>query len=144
MSGILNRRRQSDQLTAVLFCDLDHFKEINDSLGHAAGDAVLRQVAERIRERIRQDDVAIRTGGDEFVVILINVGSLTDARNVAEGIRQAASQPIATPAGPVTTSLSIGLVAARHGEGMDALVARADSAMYQAKTQGRDQVIVVE
>lgn len=144
LSGLLNRRRQSDQLTVVLFCDLDHFKDINDSRGHAAGDQVLREVASRIRERIRQDDLAIRTGGDEFVVVLINVGSLTDARSVAESIRQAASEPITTSAGPVTASVSIGLAAAQPGESTDVLVARADGAMYRAKSQGRDRVILVE
>jgi diguanylate cyclase (GGDEF)-like protein/PAS domain S-box-containing protein len=138
--GVQSRR--TGQELAVLFCDLDRFKEINDIHGHAAGDEVLRATAMRLREVLRtSDDLAARIGGDELLVALHGVRDMNDAVSIAEKLRVAASQPITTPSGPVSTTLSIGVTLAKPDESTDALVARADSAMYRAKQTGRNRVM---
>ncbi len=134
-------RRNGHEL-AVLFCDLDHFKDINDLHGHAAGDEVLRVTAERLRSVLRtSDDLAARIGGDELLVVLHGVQDMSNAVGIAEKLRAAATQPIATPAGPITATVSIGVTIAHPDETSDALVARADSAMYLAKQGGRNRVV---
>jgi diguanylate cyclase (GGDEF)-like protein/PAS domain S-box-containing protein len=134
-------RRTGHQL-AVLFCDLDHFKNINDHHGHTAGDEVLRAMAARLRTVLRtSDDLAARIGGDELLVVLHGVQDLDTAAAVAEKLRLAAARPVPTPAGPVHATMSIGVTLAREGETTDALVARADEAMYRAKQHGRNRVI---
>jgi diguanylate cyclase (GGDEF)-like protein len=135
-------RRRGGQL-AVLFCDLDHFKEVNDSYGHQAGDAVLQAVATRIRSCLRGSDLAARIGGDELMVVLPGVQGMEDAVTIAEKVRQLASEPVPTPAGEVGISLSVGVALACPGESLDSLIARADAAMYTAKQQGRDQVVAI-
>jgi diguanylate cyclase (GGDEF)-like protein/PAS domain S-box-containing protein len=134
--------RRAGQELAVLFCDLDRFKEINDIHGHAAGDEVLRATAMRLREILRtSDDLGARIGGDELLVVLHGVRGMEDAVAIAEKLRTAATQPITTPSGPVSTTLSIGVTLKRPEESTDALVARADSAMYRAKQAGRNRVV---
>ena len=137
-------RRTGHEL-AVLFCDLDRFKEINDIHGHAAGDEVLRATAMRLREVLRtSDDLAARIGGDELLVVLHGVRGMEDALTIAEKLRNAAAQPITTPSGPVSTTLSIGVTLAHPDETTDALVARADTAMYRAKQSGRNRVVAFD
>ncbi len=127
--------------TAILFCDIDRFKDINDAHGHAAGDEVLRTLGERLSATIRSDDFAARIGGDEFVVVLADVDNLDDAVAIAEKIRTTASAPIALKGGVcIAPSLSIGVTLARPGETTDTLLDRADKAMYQAKSAGQGQV----
>ena len=134
--------RRSGHELAVLFCDLDHFKEINDIHGHAAGDEVLRVTASRLREVLRtSDDLAARIGGDELLVVLHGVRDMDDAVSIAEKLRAAAAQPVSTATGPVTATLSIGVTLAHPDESTDELVARADTAMYQAKQSGRNRVV---
>jgi diguanylate cyclase (GGDEF)-like protein len=156
LTGLLNRRalleqlqslmkpssrsRRQDQL-GLLFCDLDLFKEINDSLGHAAGDLVLQTIAARTRSCLRSGDLIGRTGGDEILVVLKAIPNLDAAVRVAEMINRAIAQPINTPRQRVITTVSIGVTVARADEGMDALIARADQAMYKAKQAGRNQLI---
>ena len=138
--GVQSRRTGED--LAVLFCDLDRFKEINDIHGHAAGDEVLRTTAMRLREVLRtSDDLGARIGGDELLVVLRGVHGIDDAMAIAEKLRAAATQPINTPSGPVSTTVSIGVTLAHPDETTDALVARADSAMYRAKQSGRNRVV---
>jgi len=140
--GIQSRRTGHE--LAVLFCDLDRFKEVNDRHGHAAGDAVLRTMADRLRGTLRtSDDLAARLGGDELLVVLHGVQDLGNAVAIAEKLRAAAAEPITTPAGPVHATMSIGVTLAREGESTDALVARADTAMYRAKQSGRNCVIPI-
>jgi diguanylate cyclase (GGDEF)-like protein/PAS domain S-box-containing protein len=137
-------RRTGHEL-AVLFCDLDRFKDINDRHGHAAGDEVLRVTAERLRSVLRtSDDLAARIGGDELLVVLHGVRGMEDALTIAEKLRNAAAQPITTPSGPVSTTLSIGVTLAHPDETTDALVARADTAMYRAKQSGRNRVVAFD
>jgi diguanylate cyclase (GGDEF)-like protein len=132
------RRRGMD--LAVLFCDLDHFKEVNDSYGHQAGDAVLQAMAKRIRSCLRGSDLAARIGGDELMVVLPGLQGLPDALAIAEKLRRQASKPVPIPEGEVQISISVGVALACTGESLDDLIARADTAMYTAKQQGRDQV----
>lgn len=156
LTGLLNRRellaqlealllqsegRRSGERLALLFCDLDLFKEINDSLGHAAGDLVLCSVADRIRSAIRGDDLVGRMGGDEMVVVLRSVADLDAAVAIAESIGAAICQPISGATREIVITASIGVTLARPEEDVDALMSRADVAMYAAKQAGRAQVI---
>jgi diguanylate cyclase (GGDEF)-like protein/PAS domain S-box-containing protein len=164
---ILERRAQTDELTAlfnreealervtmlntrsgrrsaVLWCDIDGFKLVNDTHGHAAGDAVLKALADRIRACLRStDDLGARIGGDELMVVLHGVRDLDDACRVAEKLRRLAAEPILTSAGTVGVTLSIGVTLARPGEPTDAMIARADDAMYHAKHDGRNQAVAI-
>ena len=128
---------------ALAFCDLDHFKQINDRHGHAAGDALLQCVGERLQRVLRRIDLVGRIGGDELLVMLVGVSNIKEALALAEAMRVAVREPVAIGATSVTTTLSIGITLCRPGESVDALVARADAAMYQAKQAGRDRVIPI-
>lgn len=134
---------------SCMYIDIDHFKRINDSIGHQGGDAVLREVASRIKAELRLSDALGRFGGEEFVVLLIDA-QLDDALCVAERIRASiGDQPLQFSVDqslPVTVSIGVAtLVAPSQGEAIDAiaqtLVARADSALYRAKQEGRNRVI---
>ena len=136
---------RTGQAIAVLFCDMDKFKNVNDTYGHAAGDEVLRVMADRIRRCLRStDDLGARVGGDELLVVLHGVQDLQNAVTVAEKLRASAAEPIPIPGGTVNTTVSIGVTLARPGEKTEALVARADDAMYRAKQTGRNQVISID
>ena len=129
------------QPIALLFCDFDDFKGINDTHGHACGDAVLQAVAERIRSEIRHQDHAGRIGGDEFLVILDGVEAIDAAIAVADKLQQAIAAPIVWGEQRITASCSIGV--ALHGAGEDAalFLRRADRSMYAAKAAGRHRVL---
>ncbi len=142
LNSVSGHRHRQGQETAVLFCDVDEFKHINDTLGHAVGDEVLRTLAERIRSALRREDAAARVGGDELLIVLTGIHSLEGAAAVAEKIRQAAAAPIALVEGPVQVTLSIGLTLMAAGESVDQAIARADEAMYDAKRGGRNRVSV--
>lgn len=135
-------RRRGGEL-AVLFCDLDHFKEVNDDYGHQAGDAVLQAMATRIRSCLRGSDLAARIGGDELMVVLPGLQGLPDALAIAEKLRRLAGEPVPIPEGQVQISICVGVALACAGESLDELIARADTAMYTAKQQGRDQVVAI-
>ncbi|RYF08424.1 MAG: EAL domain-containing protein [Comamonadaceae bacterium] len=130
-----NSHRISERLS-VLFVDLDGFKPINDSFGHAAGDAILRSAAQRLRNEARESDTVARVGGDEFLVLLEDVGSAADCLGVANRILASLAQPFDLAGKQVQISCSIGVVVhPDHGE-RDKLVANADAAMYAAKRAG--------
>ncbi|MCV7175176.1 diguanylate cyclase [Mycolicibacterium sphagni] len=127
----------------VLFCDVDGFKRINDSCGHAVGDIVLATLATRIRECVGRGDTVGRTGGDEILVLLPGVHSLDEVAAVAEKIRCRAAEPIEHPGGIIHATLSIGATLAVPGEDAMTATARADEAMYRAKGTGRNTVVQV-
>ena len=141
MSVALAAARRDNSQLALLFIDLDRFKPINDRLGHAAGDRVLKGVAERIRHNIRESDTAARIGGDEFVVLLRSVQSREDAERVAHKIGEAIDQPFALDGHSLTVSASIGMAFCPE-DGVDAaaLSRHADAAMYRAKDAGKHGV----
>lgn len=139
---LIGDRRRGAGL-AVLFCDLDRFKEVNDTHGHQAGDLVLQATGDRIRASLRKTDLAARIGGDELMVVLLGVQDLPDALAIAEKLRGLISQPVAIPQGQVQISVSVGVALAGGAESLDELIARADTAMYAAKQQGRDQVVAI-
>ncbi len=129
---------------AILFCDLDMFKSVNDTHGHQVGDEVLKTTADRVRASLRTtDDLAARFGGDEMLVVLNGVQSLENALMIAEKLRQEAARPITISGTQIEVTMSIGVTLAQPGEGVDSIIARADGALYVAKQKGRNQVIPI-
>lgn len=136
---VLAHTRRHDRLAALLFVDLDQFKNINDSLGHEVGDKLLIGVAERLAAELRPGDTVARFGGDEFVVLLDDIGSHNDITRVVEKLRRALHAPIPVDGISLHVSATIGISVYPHdGEDGPALLKNADNAMYQAKEQGRD------
>jgi diguanylate cyclase (GGDEF)-like protein/PAS domain S-box-containing protein len=141
LTGLLNRKevlgqvartiaepRRTGDVTAVLFCDVDRFKTVNDTFGHRVGDIVLQQIGDRVRGCVRSDDTVARIGGDEILIVLHRVHDVTDAVRVAEAIRAAVAEPITADDQRVSTTMSIGVTIA---------------AMYAAKMKGRNQVVPI-
>jgi diguanylate cyclase (GGDEF)-like protein/PAS domain S-box-containing protein len=156
LSGVFNRRRFESELqreldlstsrprrSVLLLLDVDRFKAINDTLGHAVGDAVIARLGDALRSRLRSADVVARFGGDEFAAILRRV-DLSAAEEVARALQTVATQRLAAVVGdshgPVT--LSIGLVAVSEGASPDELLSLADRALYAAKAAGRNRVVL--
>ncbi|WP_339668993.1 diguanylate cyclase [Dasania marina] len=134
-------RRYQRPLTLVM-CDIDHFKAINDSYGHQAGDKVLRIIARSIASRLRKSDFIARIGGEEFVVLMPETNQQA-AYTVIDTVREAIAQcPFHFQEQPVTITLSFGITEFSDDDDSDAVFARADKALYQAKSQGRNRVIV--
>ncbi|GEM_PF-2149791 len=151
LTGLPNRRllhervgralvqaRRAGRILAVLFIDLDHFKPVNDTLGHEAGDALLKAVGSRLAGAVRESDVVARIGGDEFVVALTNLAHERDAVVVVEKLRAALAAPLELEGRSVRVAASIG-VSLYPGDGteIDVLIRKADDAMYRAKAAGR-------
>jgi diguanylate cyclase (GGDEF)-like protein len=153
LTGVLNRRgilaRLSDELTrsrrfrwqvAVLMIDIDHFKEVNDTYGHASGDLAIRAMVEAVRKELRETDALGRIGGEEFVVALPGTGQ-DGALIAAERIRGCVGQKqIALPGTTIQMTISIGVAVHLEQEDADRLIARADHALYAAKHKGRNRV----
>ena len=151
LTGLPNRRLLEDRLTqalaasqrnrkqtAVVFVDLDRFKNINDTLGHAVGDVVLKEVAERLMNQLRVVDTVCRMGGDEFVVILPEIKRASDAANVAGKILETMAQPFVVGDRELHMTTSIGIsVFPDDGRDAESLIRNADAAMYHAKGTGR-------
>jgi diguanylate cyclase (GGDEF)-like protein len=138
----LQRAQRASSALSVLMADLDHFKRINDSMGHAAGDAVLREAARRMSACIRPYDAACRYGGEEFLIVLPGC-DLAGASVRAEEIRAAiAATPFDIPEGRVKVTCSLGVAAVASPERVDssALIREADDALYAAKRNGRNRV----
>ncbi|MEX5505474.1 diguanylate cyclase [Pseudomonas putida] len=136
--SVRNAARQQDHM-ALLFLDSDHFKQINDTLGHAVGDEVLISVADRVRAQLREHDLVARLGGDEFAVLLTPLQSRKDAEHIAEKIVASMKLPVQLDSGrSIATSLSVG-IAYYPDDGADpaSLLNAADAAMYQAKRKRR-------
>ncbi len=127
---------------AVLFCDLDNFKDINDQFGHAVGDRVLAAAAARVRAGIREGDIAARLGGDEFVILLRGVSDSATAEAIAEKLRAAVSQPIRNLDHPgLRVTMSIGVAVGESSADQGVVLRDADAALYRAKAAGRNRVV---
>jgi len=152
LTGLLNRMLFNDRLTlelahahrnrrklALMLLDLDHFKDVNDTLGHSVGDQLLRLVGKRLTSVLRKSDSVARMGGDEFMLILPEIGRVKDAAKTAKKILEAVREPFVLDDHQlhITTSIGIALYP-DGGEDGDTLVKNAEIAMYRAKDQGRD------
>jgi diguanylate cyclase (GGDEF)-like protein len=151
LTGAYNRRHfaqiasaslaSAAERSALLLIDADHFKQINDVYGHAVGDAVLAELAQRLRSSITADDHLARWGGEEFAVLLRDVSSEAELAERAERLRYAVSEtPIEHEGIRILLTTSVGAVVAPEGASLDALVERADACLYTAKYQGRNRV----
>ncbi len=154
LTGLLNRyslesrlaqallsARRDERALAVMFIDLDRFKTINDTLGHAAGDCLLQEVAQRLKSTVRESDIVARQGGDEFVVALTQVDAAASVVAVAEKLLQVLSQPYHWSGQALHTSPSIGVAMyPQDGDSVVVLLRDADAAMYAAKEAGRARV----
>lgn len=136
----LVRAKRNHQALAVLFLDLDRFKQINDTLGHDQGDELLKAVAARLTGSVRQEDTVSRLGGDEFVVVLPEIAHAGDAEIVAQKIVAAIRLPVVLAGGELHVTTSIGLaVYPQDGEAVTSLMKSADIALYRAKEGGRNR-----
>ncbi len=132
-------RQQSSYRFALLFLDIDHFKIVNDSLGHLIGDELLMEVASRLKAALRPADLAVRLGGDEFVVLLEGIGHFEMAQAIAEQILEALRQPFQLSSHQMFATVSLGLVmGSADYQSASELIRDADTAMYRAKAKGRD------
>jgi diguanylate cyclase (GGDEF)-like protein len=139
MKQTLSQALRHSESGAVFFLDLDHFKIINDSLGHAVGDHLLKQVANRLKDLLRKDDTVSRFGGDEFILLLPRIKGLNDAARLAKKIQQALAEPFEAEGSEVYLSFSIGISLYPHDScEMKNLIQNADMAMYEAKKKGRN------
>lgn len=135
----LDWAHRQDESIAVMFLDLDHFKVINDSLGHAAGDSLLKSVAKRLSGCTRKSDTVARLGGDEFIILLPNIKHFGDVTNLANKVLHAISRPFRIKGREIYTSTSIGIsFFPDDADDAEALIRNADLAMYQAKDRGRN------
>lgn len=141
--ALTRAQRQSSAVT-VLFLDLDNFKTVNDSLGHAAGDRLLVDAARRLATCVRDSDLIARLGGDEFAVLVEDAGSVDEVLAIVERVEVALSKPFALSGKEVFVNASIGISRSAHGESTDELVRNADVAMYVAKTRGKGQHVLFE
>ena len=130
---------------AVVYLDLDGFKQINDTLGHPRGDALLQMVAGRLVATVREEDTVARLGGDEFVIALWHVGSADTLATVASKVVNAVSQPYLIEGQNVlvTTSAGVGIFP-DHGKDADSLIKSADAALYEAKRAGKNVFRIAE
>jgi diguanylate cyclase (GGDEF)-like protein len=152
LTGLANRRLLADRIAvalvharrnasamAVLYLDLDEFKQINDTLGHGAGDLLLKMVAGRLVATVREEDTVARLGGDEFMIALWHVSGSDYAATVASRVIEAVSQPCEIEGQAVSITISAGIsIYPAHGEDADTLMKSADLAMYEAKRAGKN------
>lgn len=150
LTAMLATAQRSQQIGAVLFVDLDHFKNVNDARGHAMGDMLLRQVAQRLLLLMRAEDTVARIGGDEFVILLSGVGTdftlgAQHAMTAAEKVREALAAPFVVEGQPYASGGSIGVtLLPKPGQTTEDLLREADTAMYRAKTAGRNRIAFFE
>jgi len=150
LTGLLNRRvfvsrldhaiaeaRRRGGTMAVLYLDLDHFKDVNDTLGHPVGDRLLKSVAQRLTENVRASDVVARFGGDEFAVLMSDLGNPADAAVLAKKLIDAIARPFRIDANDVYTGISVGIALSEPDNDAEALLSRADVALYRGKMEGR-------
>lgn len=142
----VHRAQRGQRPMGVIMLDIDHFKKVNDTLGHDAGDAVLHELGTLLKAKLRIGDIACRYGGEEFILILPEA-SLEDARRRAEQLREAVKRLRVSHRGQTLEPFNVSLGVAAfpdHGETTEALIRAADTALYRAKAEGRDRVMVAE
>ena len=137
LTAAIVRAREQSRSVAVLFIDVDDFKNVNDSMGHGAGDALLRAIADRLRSNTRQVDCVARMGGDEFIAVLGDIDGAERAAEIARHLGHVAAEPIRWGTDEIGVTCSIGIaLLPGHGEDAETLIRAADTAMYQAKRDG--------
>ncbi|WP_196138787.1 bifunctional diguanylate cyclase/phosphodiesterase [Aliikangiella sp. G2MR2-5] len=135
----LKRASRTSTMVSILFLDLDHFKDVNDSLGHAVGDQLLKATSQRLLDRIRSEDTLARLGGDEFVIILNEIYDTEDVISIVEKIVSSFEAPFKLSSYEVNTTVSVGVcMFPNDGADVDSLMKAADAAMYKAKEVGRN------
>ncbi|SMF20599.1 diguanylate cyclase (GGDEF) domain-containing protein [Alteromonadaceae bacterium Bs31] len=140
MHKSISRAKRSESSLAVMLFDLDRFKNINDSLGHDAGDAFLKQVAKNMQDELRDTDTVSRLGGDEFVVALENISDILDIESIARKLLECLAQPVIVQGHEISCTASIGIsVFPNNGDSIDQLLKNADTAMYRAKAAGKNR-----
>lgn len=141
LKNAIHQARRANEKVAVLFLDIDHFKQINDTLGHAAGDKLLQEFAERLKCHVRESDIVARISGDEFVAILPNVKRGEDAVIVGNKLIAAVDRPFEAIGKTFSVTVSVGIsLFPNDGTDEDTLLRHADEAMYVAKAQGKNRV----
>jgi diguanylate cyclase (GGDEF)-like protein len=136
----IERKKRSNEMFAVFFIDLDHFKEINDSLGHSSGDTLLIETAKRMKKIIRRGDTLSRFGGDEFVLIIENGTQEDYFGKIAGKIQHLFDEPFLINGNEIKNTCSIGVsIFPQDGENVEMLLNHADAAMYASKKNGRHQ-----
>ena len=157
LTGVLNRRhffelakqefdrsQRYDRKISIILFDVDHFKEINDTYGHIAGDQLLQTIVERFIRNLRQMDIFGRYGGDEFVILLPETNT-DQARLAAERLHQiVTSDPVETSRGIIPIQISIGVASLENSDDMENLLIKTDQALYKAKETGRNRVVVFD
>ncbi|HXI68081.1 MAG TPA: diguanylate cyclase, partial [Steroidobacteraceae bacterium] len=139
LPGAIEEAKKNGTVLAVLFLDLDRFKHVNDSRGHETGDKLLKTVAQRVRSTIRADDLVVRMGGDEFVVVMRGIKSTDQVNEAAARINRALAAPMVVDGRTLVTTVSIGVALYPYdGADMGELLRQSDTAMYQAKDRGRN------
>jgi diguanylate cyclase (GGDEF)-like protein/PAS domain S-box-containing protein len=152
LTGLPNRRLLADHLDlalartarhagliALMFCDVDHFKDVNDTLGHPAGDELLRAITSRLRRVVRPQDTVARMGGDEFVVLSEDLHAHAEGEHLTQRIQHRLSGSYRLAGQDVTVTVSVGLSTGRHPTTTRAVLAEADAALYEAKRHGRNR-----
>ncbi|PIQ99679.1 MAG: hypothetical protein COV66_11040 [Nitrospinae bacterium CG11_big_fil_rev_8_21_14_0_20_45_15] len=141
----LAHAQRNKRIMAILFIDLDGFKEINDNYGHGIGDLILQGVADRLTQCIREEDTLSRLGGDEFIVFLPRISSVADAENLAEKLLTVVRTPFYFDSQMMTVSLSIGIsFFPKDGKSASTLLKKADEALYLAKNKGKNTYCLVD
>ncbi|MCP4596403.1 PAS domain S-box protein [Neptuniibacter sp.] len=140
LKQVLVKNKREKKQCAVCFLDLDHFKRINDTLGHAIGDGLLKKVAIILKSSLRESDIVARLGGDEFIIVIPNLEDISFLNKLAEKLISAFNRPLQVDKHEIHTGISIGIaVAPFDGHDIDTLLSHADLAMYKAKESGRGQ-----
>ena len=138
----LSLAHRSRKLVAVMFLDLDNFKNVNDSLGHAAGDRLLQAAAQRLVKSTRPSDTVARLGGDEFAILLEGITTVDDVERIAAAITQSFNSPLLLDGGETPMSASVGVAFSQPDNDTDQLLRNADIAMYKAKAAGKGRFVV--
>jgi len=138
LTAAIDRARGANRMAAVLFIDIDEFKTVNDTMGHPAGDALLKEISDRLRSATRQLDCIARVGGDEFIAVLSDIAEIDHVAQVVRKLEQVAADPVQLPGGDMAVTCSIGVALyPQDGDDAETLIRNADTAMYQAKRDGR-------